>query len=264
MRDPTGKRPKDRPLDYYLPPPPRLDQLQQSSWQPPGVSPSNLSISQASGKFLSAADMYRQDSTPYGYPAQQPHPYANPRVVQAPRPAQSAHPLASPPMPQPPQPPTSTMADPRPPPAFLRTNSQVDIRRSPSGAPLAFPSSTSPPPRQGSHVQTDFMRPPTSEHIRGVANEGPNIEERRPSLGSPRPRQRTISQPNRDYRRPTQSPPPLPQQDPYSLISPRRANYPNPDDPFSVVGPRGHQLKQTKSNTTEGSHKGSSHACVSL
>ena len=256
MRGPTGKRPKDRPLDYYLPPP-RLDPPPRSAWQPPGVSASNLPINQASGKFLSAADMYRQDSAPYAYPAQQqPHPYADPRLQAPPR--QHARPLASPPTPQPPEPPT---IDRKPSYGYLRSHSKVDIRQSPHG-PHPFP--TSPPPQQGLHVQTNLERPRTAERMNdGTSNDRPSLEAR-PSLGSLRLRPRTLSQPNKEVRRPTQSPPPLPVPDPFSIISPRRTNFPNPNDPFSVLGPRGHPLKQTKSDTTDGSHKGSTHACMSL
>ena len=262
MRDPTAKRPKDRPLDYYLPPP-RPDHPQRSSWQPPGVPTSNLSISPESGKFLSAADMYRQDQTTNGY---QPHPYAYthlhtsaPRSNQPPR--SPAWPTTSPP----PQPSIPTTLDPKPPNGFPTTH-QTSIGRSPRGPPPAFPS---PAPRRDPHVQTDLKRPLTATaagNTNGADARRQNPEGRL-SLGSPRPRQRTISQPNREHQRPPNSPPlTQPQPDPYSLIAPlsRRANYPNPNDPFSVVAPRGNPLRQTKSNTTDGSHRGSAHACVSL
>lgn len=257
MRGPTGKPPKDRPLDYYLPPP-RLDPPQRSAWQPPGVSPSKLPINQVSGKFLSAADMYRHESAPYAYPAQQQphHPYADPRV-QAPRPAQLARPLPSPRTPQPPEPPT---IDRKPSYGHLTAHAKVDIKQSPHG-PHPFP--TSPPPQQSLHVPTNPKRPRTAERANDTAKDRLSSEER-PTLGSPPPRLRTVSQPTREFLRPTQSPPPLLVPDPYSLISPRRGNFPNPNDPFSVLGPRGHPLKQTKSDTTDGSHKGSSHACMSL
>lgn len=266
MRDPVaGRRPKDRPLDYYLPPS-RLDLPQPSSWQPPGVSPTTLSSNQATGKFLSAADMYRQESSAYAYTAQhQQHPYSNASNArpQAPRPIQPARSLATTPAPQNLQPPTSTTLDPK---LSQGVHSQADTRRSPHFHPVAFPTPTLPPPRQGHHVQTDLKRPLTSESTNRVADGRPSLEDRL-SLSPPRPRQRTISQPGRDTRRPSQaSPPPLPQPDPFSIINPssRRANYPNPNDPFSVVGPRGYPLKQTKSNNTESSHKWYTHACVSL
>ena len=259
MRGPTGKQPKARPLDYYLPPP-RLDPPQRSTWQPPGVLASKLPINQASGKFLSAADMYRQDSTPYAHPTQhqqQPHPYADPRLQAPPRSAQPARPTTSPPTPRPPEPPK---IDRKPSYGYLGTHGKVDIRQSPHG-PLPFP--TSPPPQQTLHVPTNPKRPRSAGRTDDTANERPSLEER-PSLGSPPPRLRTLSQPTREFRRPPQSPPPLPVPDPFSIISPRRGNFPNPNDPFSVVGPRGYPLKQTKSDTTDGSHKGSTHACMSL
>jgi len=265
MRDPAGKRPKDRPLDYYLPPS-RLDQAQRSSWQPPGgwqpPGVFNLSITQASGKFLSAADMYRQDSTTNGY-QQHPFAYANAQAA-APRSNQPPRSLAWPTTPPAPQPPTSTTLDRRPSNRYLRSHSQADIRRSPNSPLPPLPTSTSPTPQRDLRVQTDLKRPITADNTNGVSNEHLSPEGR-PSLGSPPPRQRTISQPNREYLRPQNSPPP-PQPDPYSMISSfsRRPNYPNPSDPFSVVGPRGIPLKQTRSNTTEGSHRGSTHACVSL
>ena len=258
MRDPTGKRPKGRPLDYYLPP----DQPQRvlfPQWQPAGVSASNLSVDQAPAKFLSAADMYRQDSTTYGYgytAQKQQHQYTNPRT-QAPRSAQPGRSLATP---QPPQPPTSTTPDPRQSHKTNRTHDEVEIKRSP---PPTLPTSTSPLPRQDPHAQTDPKALLPLDRTNDAANERPSLE-RSPSLGSFHPRQRTISQPNKEYRRPTQTPPPLP--DLYRVVSPtsRRANYPNPNDPFSVVGPRGYSLKKTNSKSTDGSHKGYIHACVSL
>jgi hypothetical protein len=258
MRDPTGKRPKDRPLDYYLPAP-RLDLPKQSPWLPPGVPTSNLSISQASGKFLSAADMYRQDQATNGY-QQHPYAYANvhaaaPRSNQPPR--SQAWPTTSPP----PQPSIPTTLDPRPSNGLLVTHNQTDMRRS-SHSPA--PALLSPTPRREFHVQADLKRPLTAGNTNGAADRRPNPEGRL-SLGSPHPRQRTISQPNREHQSPQNSPP-LTQPDPYSLISPlsRRANYPNPNDPFSVVAPRGNPLRQIKSNTTDSSHRGLSHACVSL
>ena len=260
MRDRTGKRPKDRPLDYYIPPS-RLDQPQRSSrqppgpWRPPGVSTN----SQASGKFLSAADMYRQDQATNGY---QQHPYAYANVHSpAPRSNQPTRPLAFPTTSPPPQPSISATLDPRPSHGLLGAHSQADTRRSPYNPPSALPS---PAPRRDLHVQTDLKRPLTAGNTDGATNRRPGPDERL-SLGSPRHRQRTISQPNREHQRP-QTSPPLPQPDPYSAVPPlwRRANYPNPNDPFSVIGPRGNPLKQTKSNTTDSSHKGCTHACVSL
>src|SRR5258706_15727001 len=231
MRDPTGKRPKDRPLDYYLPAP-RLDQPQPqpSSWQPPGVSASNLAISQASGKFLSAADMYRQDQSTNGY-QQYPYAYANVNPS-APRSNQPPRSLAWPTTSPPPQSAISTTLEPRPSHGLLGFPSQAHMRRSPHNPPPALPS---PTPRRDLHVQTDSRRPQTSVNANDATNRGTSPEERFP-LGSPHPRQRTISQPNRAYRHPQNSPP-LVQPDTYSIIAPlsRRANYPKPNDPFTVI-----------------------------
>jgi hypothetical protein len=275
MRDPTGKQPKGRPLDYYLLPS-RPDKPQRSSfphWQPPGVSTSDVpatAVSQAPGKFLSAADMYRQDPTAYAYEHDSQQQYTN-QHMQAPRPAQPGRSLTSLPLPLPlpPQPPRSPMLDPRSPHKMHRTNSNMDMGRPMHSPPPPLPTPTSPPPRQGLHVQTDVKQPLPPELTTAAANDRPSLEGR-PSLGSPRQRQRTISQPTRGYphgaRHPGQTSPPLPQPDPYSVVNPnlRRANYLNPNDPFSVAGPRGYPLKETKSSTTESSHRGYIHACVSL
>lgn len=258
MRDLTGKRAKDRPLDYYLPAP-RLDQPQRRPWQPPGVSTSNLAISEASGKFLSAADMYRQDYSANGY---QPYPYAYASVnSSAPHSNQPARSPAWPATSPPPQPPISTTLEPVPSHGLLGAHSQPDMRRSPHNPPPAPPS---PAPRRDHQGQTDSRRPKTAGNANGATNRRPGPEEGL-TLGSPHPRQRAISQPSREHRPPQNSPPPV-QPDPYSVTNlfSRRANYPNPNDPFSVVGPRGNPLKQTQSNSTDSSHRGSTHACLSL
>ena len=258
MRDLTGKRAKDRPLDYYLPAP-RLDQPQPSSWQPPGVSTANLAISEASGKFSSAADMYRQDHSTNGY---QPYPYAYANVYSsAPHSNQPARSPAWPATSPPPQPSISTTLEPMQSQGLLGVHGQADMRRSPQNPPPALPS---PAPRRDPHAPTNSRRPQTAGNANGATNRRSSPEGRL-TLGSPHPRQRTISQPNREHQHPQNSPPPV-QPDPYSVINPfsRRANYPNPNDPFSVVGPRGNPLKQTQSNTTESSHRGCTHACVSL
>jgi hypothetical protein len=254
MLETTEKRPKERPLDYYLPPS-YPDQSQRSSfpqWHPPGAP---LSIGQAPAKFLCAADMYRQDSTTYGYtPPQQHHQPANVRV-QTPRPGR---PLASPPTPQPSQPPTSTMVDPNSL-EVHRTNGQVDIRR-PTRSPLpplpALPTTTSLPPRQDFHVHPDSKRPFPSEHTNGAANGRPTPAER-PSTAPPRTR--TISQPNRGHQ-PPQNSPPLSQPAPW-----RPTDHPDQNDPFTCTGLR-NPLRPTRTrlNTTENPQRGSTHACVSL
>ena len=204
--------------------------------------------------------MYRQDQTTDGY---QQHSYAYSNVHSSPPPLnQPTRSLAWPTTSPPPQPSISTTLDSRTYHGLLGAHSQVDIRRSPHNPPPALPS---PGPRRDPHVRTDFKRPLTAGNTDSATGRYPSPEVR-PSLGSPPLRQRTISQPNREYRHPQNLPPPA-QLDPYSVITPlsRRANYPDPNDPFSVIiGPRGNPLKQTKPKNADSSRKRSTHACMSL
>jgi len=198
--------------------------------------------------------MYCQDSTTNGY-QQHPCAYSNAQMSVA-RSNQPARSLALPTTSPPAQLPTSTTLNRRPLHGYLRFPSQAHIIRTPHTLTMPLPPHTPPTPRRGLRVQNDLKRPITAGNTNGAANERPSLEGG-PSLRPRRRRQWPISRSNREHQRPQNSPPP-PQPDPNSNVSP------NPSDPFSVVGPRGIPLKQTKSNTTDSSHKGSTYAAVSL